>query len=375
MDFNGYQLLKRQEKKHPYLFSQFQAIHCRSAIPIQDCPGNKVSYTAELKVLKPLVALMSAISTGEKEEGNYRIFSFEQKVPISPYLFAFVAGHLESRDIGPRSRVWSEPEVVEAGAYEFAETESYLKAAEELNIPYEWGRYDLLLLPPSFPYGGMENPCLTFVTPTLLAGDRSLSNVVAHEIAHSWFGNLITNYNWEHFWLNEGFTVFFERKIIGKIFGEQERQFQCYSGYLELTETVKEYYHEKADHPFTILIPKLDGIDPDDSFSLIPYEKGSALLLYLEHLVGNNQEFENFLRKWVETNRFGTVTSTQFKDFFLDFFKEKANVAEIDWDSWFFKPGMPVVDVSQWFDETLAQEAENLAKKMEGRTSLRIHFD
>jgi leukotriene-A4 hydrolase len=186
-------------KKHPYLFTQCQAIHARSLLPCQDSPSIKLTYSADITA--PLRALMSAVPKGEEKHGNgTTTFKFEQQQRIPSYLIALAVGNLEGRDIGPRSTVWTEPEVMEAAAWEFVDTENFIRAGEELLTPYEWGRYDLLVLPASFPYGGMENPCLTFVTPSLLAGDRSLVDVVAHEIAHSWMGNLVTTENWEHFW-------------------------------------------------------------------------------------------------------------------------------------------------------------------------------
>jgi leukotriene-A4 hydrolase len=186
--------------------------------------------------------------------------------------------------------------MVDAGAYEFAETETFLKIGEDLLGPYVWGRYDVLLLPPSFPYGGMENPCLTFVTPTLLAGDRSNADVIAHEIAHSWTGNLVTNKTWEHFWLNEGFTVFIERKIYGRIYDEKTRHFKAIGGWKALLESVNTF---GADSPLTALVPDLKGIDPDDAFSSVPYEKGFNFLFYLETLVGI-PEFEKFLKDYIQ---------------------------------------------------------------------------
>ncbi|KRT78998.1 Peptidase [Oryctes borbonicus] len=228
---------------------------------------------------------MSAIGSeaNSKAHSKERIFSFAQDIPIPSYLIAIAVGALESRDIGPRSKVWSEKEFIEAAAYEFANTEHQLKTAEEICGPYLWGRYDLLVLPPSFPFGGMENPCLTFVTPTLLAGDRSLANVVAHEIAHSWTGNLVTNANFEHFWLNEGFTVLIERKIVGRLENAQLQDFEAYDGLQELKDTIKRM---GSENPLTKLVVDLKGIHPDDAFSTVPYEKGQLFLRYLEKTVG-----------------------------------------------------------------------------------------
>jgi leukotriene-A4 hydrolase len=206
-------------QKHPYLFTQCQAIHARSLMPCQDSPGIKTQYTARITAPKWCTVLMSAIAESTTEEvADKNVFVWKQPNPTPAYLVALAAGRMESREISNRVRVWAEPEVVEAALFEFSETEEFVVAAEELTgCPYQWGRYDILCLPPSFPYGGMENPCLTFATPTLLAGDKSLADVIAHEIAHSWTGNLVTNHNWDHFWLNEGWTVWLERKIISKV--------------------------------------------------------------------------------------------------------------------------------------------------------------
>ena len=191
---------------YPYLFTQCQAIHARSLLPCQDCPLAKTVYNATMTVPLWATCLMSAVEMKESEiEAGMKKFFWEQKVAVPSYLIAIVIGNIESREIGPRSRVWSEPSCVDSCAYEFAQTEDFLKNAEDImDQEYVWQRYDIVTLPPSFPYGGMENPCLTFATPTLIAGDRSLADVIAHEIAHSWTGNLITNHTWEHFWLNEG---------------------------------------------------------------------------------------------------------------------------------------------------------------------------
>ncbi|KAJ3082256.1 putative leukotriene A-4 hydrolase (LTA-4 hydrolase) (Leukotriene A(4) hydrolase), partial [Quaeritorhiza haematococci] len=262
-------------KKYPYLFTQCQAIHARTLLPCQDTPEVKLTYSAEVTVPAPLRALMSAVPKDDilstPLEGTAPLtFHFEQKISIPSYLIALAVGHLDGRKIGPRSVVWSEPEVVEAAAWEFVDTETFIATGEALLTPYTWGRYDLLLLPASFPYGGMENPCLTFVTPSLLAGDRSLVDVVAHEIAHSWMGNLVTTRNWQHFWLNEGFTVFIERKIIGRLHGEPSRHFSAIIGLKALEESV-DHFKEIGRMDLTKMVYDGSKTDPDDAFSSVPY--------------------------------------------------------------------------------------------------------
>ena len=359
---------------YPYLFTQCQAIHARALYPCQDTPAAKITYGAKVTVPTPLTALMSAIPTSEGEDAgaDKTAFTFKQDVPIPPYLLALAVGNVEAREIGPRSKVWSEPEMVEAGAFEFSETEDFLKAAEQVAGPYVWGRYDLLLLPPSFPYGGMENPCLTFVTPTLLAGDRSQAHVVAHEIAHSWSGNLVTNLTWEHFWLNEGFTVFIERKIMHKLYGKAVFDFNAIGGLMELKETVTRL---GADHPHTVLQPVLaGGMDPDDVFSKVPYEKGFAFLVYLEHMTrgeagadmapdaaAGTDAFAKFLIEHFERHRFGCVTSEGFREAYTSAFPKAA--VQVDWDVWLHSPGMPPVDVGAYYDGASSAASADLARK------------
>jgi len=346
---------------HPYLFSQCQAIHARSLFPCQDSPGIKVKYTAVVNVAAPLVALMSANLLHDKtvRGATRNSFHFSQHVPMSTYLVAIAAGALESREIGPRSRVWSEVEMVDKAAFEFAETEDFIKTGEALLGDYVWGQYDLLVLPPSFPYGGMENPCLTFVTPTLLAGDRSLAGVVAHEIAHSWTGNLVTNSTWEHFWLNEGHTVFVERKIIGRMFGTKEEHFHAIGGWTALKETVDVL---GPDNAYTHLVIKNDGtVDPDDSFSRIPYEKGFSLLWYLQSLLGI-EKFEGFLKAYIKEFSYKSLTTSDWKDFLYSFFKaEKTPLDTVDWESWFNKPG--IAPVKGQYDTSLQDACTELSNK------------
>ncbi|KAJ2720355.1 Leucyl aminopeptidase yscIV [Coemansia sp. Benny D115] len=350
-------------KKHPYLFTQCEEIHARSMFPCQDSPSVKISYTADVRVPKPLTALMSAISSGSRDEGDAVVFSFEQKITIPSYLVALVVGNLAKADVSDRCAVWSEPENLDACAWEFAETEKILQTAEDLITPYVWGRYDLLVLPPSFPFGGMENPCLTFITPTLLAGDRSLTDVIAHEIAHSWSGNLVTAKSWEHFWLNEGWTTYFERRIVGKLHGEDARQLSCVIGEADLQASVDLY---GKDSPLTALVPKLDGVDPDDAFSSVPYDKGGHLLYYLEKLLGGTEVFDPYMRAYITEFQGKSIGTQEWKDFLFAYFAKNDSskvelLNQLDWDKWFNAPGMPIVGNS--YDERPQKVCHHLAER------------
>ncbi|KAL9645691.1 hypothetical protein ABK040_003424 [Willaertia magna] len=348
-------------KKHPYLFTQCQAIHCRSFCPCQDTPSSKITYSSVVRVDKPLVAVMSALKRKEGSDEKYNIFEFEQPIPIPSYLIALGVGALKSIEVGKRSTLYCEEEVLQKGAFEFSETEDFIAAAEQFLPSYAWTRYDLLLMAASYPYGGMENSNMTFLTPTLLAGDKSLANVVAHEIAHSWSGNLVTNRNWEHFFLNEGFTVFIERRILARMLGEEFAKFHAQIGYTSLVSSVKHY--EELNLPqFTKMIPNLDKIDPDDAFSSVPYEKGFNFLYYLATtIVGDMTRFESFLKHYFTVFANQTVTSEDMKKCFLEFFADVEKVKEIDWDTWFYGEGLG--PITNNFDNTLSTSAVELADR------------
>jgi aminopeptidase N len=293
-------------RRHPYLFSQCQAIHARSVAPLQDTPRVRVPFSACLDVPAELRSLMGARFVGRSVAGPGRALDrWEMPEPIPPYLLAFAVGDVSSQDLSPRVRVWAEPSEVIAAAHEFAGVEAMISAAESLFGPYDWERFDLLVMPPSFPYGGMENPRLTFLTPSLVAGDRSLVNVVAHELAHSWTGNLVSNASAEHFWLNEGFTVYAERRIIEAIEGREAAELHAAVGRRELERELQ----QMSDRPeLTRLRTRLDGIDPDHAFSGIPYEKGYLLLRAFEESEGRDR-WDNFLRHYLLTFRFRAVTT------------------------------------------------------------------
>jgi len=330
-------------KAQPYLFSQCQAIHARSVVPCQDTPSIRQTFTAELDVPSNLRAVMGAATKGREMKADRAIDRFEMPQPIPPYLLAFAVGDLAKKDLSPRTCVWAEPAQLEAAAWELEGVEAQLRAAESLFGPYDWERFDLLVMPPSFPYGGMENPRLTFLTPSLLAGDRSLVNVVAHELAHSWTGNLVTNATAEHFWLNEGFTVFAERRILEALEGTEMAALHAAVGY----EKLKEAFTIMAGTPeLTQLRTHLDGIDPDMAFSVVPYEKGYLFLKTLEAAAGR-AAFDALLTTWLEGHRFGAATT----DDFLALVEKKLPgvLAKIDAKAWIDGPLLPA---GSWMAES-----------------------
>jgi len=382
---------------HPYLFTQCQAIHARSIIPCQDRPAVKFTYGAKVTVPSWATAVMSApmadltsstppSSNNDTKPSTTKTFEFHQSVPIPSYLLALAVGHLSSRDISPRCRIYAEPSILQAAHAEFSPaTEKFLQIAESItDLPYVWTRADILCLPPSFPYGGMENPCLTFVTPTLLAGDGSLVNVIAHEIAHSWTGNLVTNRTWSHFWLNEGWTVWLQRKIMER-WEALDRWDDGDETEVEAWAHAKEISHLDAMVQWDSLEGDVDKLpsnatrlniplgrgDPDDSYSRVPYEKGFNLLFALETLVGE-KIFLGLMRAYLKHFQYGFVTSEEFRDFvmtylegiFVEGSKEddnenlmKARIREFDWSTWLNGEGMPP---KPSFNDALAKDAQSL---------------
>jgi aminopeptidase N len=320
--------------RQPFLFTQGQSILTRSWIPLQDSPGIRVTYRARVRCPPQLTALMSAERLGRGANG---VFEFRMDRPIPPYLIALACGELEFRALSQRCGVWAEPGVVVRAQQELSDTEAMVAQAEQLYGPYRWGRYDVLILPPSFPFGGMENPTLTFATPTILAGDRSLVALVAHELAHSWSGNLVTNATWSDFWLNEGFTVYCENRIMEAIYGSERAATERV---LEIGELEEEL--ETLEPWQEVLRMDLAGRHPDEGFSNVPYTKGALFLTRLEQVFGR-ERWDAYLRGYFEGHAFRSITTADFlADLERELFASAPELAaEVDIARWTEQPGLP----------------------------------
>ena len=324
-------------KTTPFLFTQSQAILARSWFPIQDGPGIRFTYEAEVTVPKGMIALMSAENPTEKNEtGTY---NFSMKQPVPAYLMALTIGDVDYRKLGAHTGIYAESSLMEKAAYEFAEMEDMLVAAEKLYGKYQWEVYDMIILPPSFPFGGMENPRLTFATPTIIAGDRSLTALVAHELAHSWSGNLVTNATWDDFWLNEGFTVYFERRIMESLYGKDYAEMLAQLGYQDLLETV-DGYMEGGQPKDTHLKLDLNDRNPDDGMSDIAYEKGYFFLRLVENTVGR-AKFDVFLKDYFQGNAFKVMTTEAFIIHLKANLLDSMSYDSIGADQWIYGEGLP----------------------------------
>jgi leukotriene-A4 hydrolase len=343
-----------RDRKQPFLFTQGESILTRSWIPLQDSPGVRITYDAAIRAPAALTVVMSAEQLGRGADGLWR-FRMPQAIP--PYLIALASGVLAFEPISARSGVWTEPSLVKAARDELADTEAMIQAAETLFGPYRWGRYDLLVLPPSFPFGGMENPRLTFATPTVLAGDKSLVALVAHELAHSWSGNLVTNATWRDFWLNEGFTVYCEQRIMERVFGPDRSTLE------------KDLARRDLEREMTELAPwqqvlhmDLTGKHPDDGFSGVPYEKGALFLRRLEELYGR-ERFDRFLRGYFDAHAFQSITTADFVAWLQRelFPTDPAKASAIDLTTWLEKPGLPA-DAPRASSPALARVDQEVAR-------------
>ncbi|MFY8137298.1 MAG: M1 family metallopeptidase [Flavobacteriales bacterium] len=332
----GAEALLWVDGESPFLFTQSQAILGRTWLPCQDSPGLRITYDAQVTVPKNLMALMSAENPTKKNDTG--VYSFKMDQPIPSYLMALAVGDVEFRSLGDRTGVYAIPSLIDAAAYEFEDMQKMLVAAEKLYGPYVWGRYDVLVLPPAFPFGGMENPKLTFATPTIIAGDKSLVSLIAHELAHSWSGNLVTNSTWDDFWINEGFTVYFEERIMEEVFGREYSEMLAQLSRQELDATISEI--SAVNEKDTWLKLSLENRNPDDAMTDIAYNKGYFFLRLCEETIGR-EKWDIFLKKYFTEHAFQVMDTEKFLAYLksnlaAEKIEEKVNINE-----WVYAPGIP----------------------------------
>ena len=323
-------------KELPFLFTQSQAVLARTWLPCQDSPGVRYSYNATVQVPAGMMALMSAQNPQEvMPEGLYE---FSMEIPIPSYLMALSVGDIAFKAVSDRTGVYAEPAMLDKAAWEFAEMEEMVYQAEALYGPYIWGRYDVLVLPPSFPFGGMENPRLTFATPTVITGDRSLTSLIAHELAHSWSGNLVTNATWNDFWLNEGFTTYFEMRIMEAVYGRDYSEMIAGISHQDMVADITELM--ETDSASTALKMNMEGKDPDDGVGAVAYDKGYHFLRLCEETVGR-ERWDIFLNSHFSRNKFKSMTTEAFLVQLREELLSDDEWQQIGVDHWVYGYGIP----------------------------------
>ncbi|KXK19761.1 MAG: M1 family metallopeptidase [Saprospiraceae bacterium] len=354
------------DKKYPFLYTQGQPNLTRSWIPVQDSPGIRFTYDATLRVPAGLMALMSAVNPQTPVKDG--VYYFHMDEPIPAYLLVMAVGNLAFHAFDNRSGVYAEPGQLKAAVFEFSETPEMIRTAESLYGPYAWGRYDILVLPPAFPFGGMENPRLTFATPTVIAGDRSLANLIAHELAHSWSGNLVTNATWNDFWLNEGFTTYFERRIVEKVKNKDYADMNSIIGRNDLDIELADF---GLDSQQSRLKQNLNGENPDDAMTDIPYEKGYLFLVLLERTFGR-EKMDDFLNGYFAHFKFNTITTEEFVKYLYSKF-DAVQLDKIHTNDWIYKPGIP--DNAPVFESKMFEAVEKEEPALIGGTSRLAYKD
>lgn len=325
-----------QGGKLPFMFSQSQAVHARSWVPLQDTPSVRYTYSAVVRTKPQVMVLMSADNPVQARRDG--LYTFRMRQPIPSYLMAIAAGDLVFKPISERAGVWAEPATVDKAVAEFIDTERMIQATEKLYGAYRWERYDLLILPPSFPFGGMENPRLSFITPTVIVGDKSLTSLIAHELAHSWSGNLVTNASWKDIWLNEGFTSYVENRIVEAVYGKTQADMENVIGQFGLKHEMKQI---KKRHQ-VLALPALDGIDPDEALTDVAYVKGQWFLMWLEQAFGR-ATFDEWLRGYFDRHAFQSITSDTFMADINKHLvaKHPDKVTQKQLNTWLYQPGIP----------------------------------
>jgi aminopeptidase N len=356
-------------RKLPFMFTQGQSILTRTWVPTQDSPGIRQTYDATVHVPAGMRAVMSADNIGkdgEKDSDGRGVYRFRMDKAIPPYLIAIAVGDIAFRPIGEKTGVYAEPSVVDSAAREFAEVDQMIAVAEKLYGPYRWGRYDILVLPPSFPFGGMENPTLTFATPTILAGDRSLVSLIAHELAHSWSGNLVTNATWEDFWLNEGFTTYLETRIMEELRGKPYADMLRELGRQNMQTAVEGAGGPQS--PDTRLRLELAGRDPDEAMTDVAYEKGAAFLQTIESVVGR-ERLDAFLRDYFDRFAFQPMSAERMLAYMNEKLFRGDEAQRIGVQAWVFEPGIPTNIVPVRADAFAAVTTQANAWNSGGATS------